>query len=68
MKKLYGKELHKGFTSKLYPVNYGYIPNTKARDGKEIDVYVLYEFEHIESFRGRVIANIKEKMIMKINY
>lgn len=45
----------------FYPVNYGYIPNTKAGDGKEIDVYVLGEFQPIENFRGRVIAVIKRK-------
>lgn len=45
----------------FYPVNYGYIPNTKAGDGKEIDAYVLGEFEPIESFRGRVIGIIKRK-------
>lgn len=45
----------------IYPVNYGYIPNTKAGDGKEIDVYVLGEFEPIESFKGRVIGIIKRK-------
>ena len=45
----------------FYPVNYGYIPNTKAGDGKEIDAYVLGEFEPIESFKGRVIGIIKRK-------
>ena len=45
----------------FYPVNYGYIPNTKAPDGEEIDAYVLGEFEPIEKFRGRVIAVIKRK-------
>lgn len=45
----------------FYPVNYGYIPNIKAGDGKEIDAYVLGEFEPIESFKGRVIGIIKRK-------
>lgn len=45
----------------FYPINYGYIPGTKASDGKEIDAYVLGEFEPIEKFKGRVIAIIKRK-------
>lgn len=45
----------------LYPINYGYIPNTKAKDGEEIDAYVLGEFEPLERFKGRVIAIIKRK-------
>jgi len=45
----------------FYPVNYGYIPNTTAPDGEEIDAYVLGEFEPIKKFKGRVIAVIKRK-------
>ena len=45
----------------IYPINYGYIPNTKAKDGEEIDAYVLGEFEPLEKFKGRVIAIIKRK-------
>ncbi|WP_432662980.1 NUDIX domain-containing protein [Wukongibacter baidiensis] len=43
----------------IYPVNYGYIPNTKAGDGEEIDAYILGEFEPVEEYEGRVIAVIK---------
>ena len=28
----------------IYPVNYGYIPNTLSEDGEEIDVYILGDF------------------------
>lgn len=45
----------------FYPINYGYIPNTKAEDGNEIDVYVLGEFDPIKTYRGRVIGIIKRK-------
>lgn len=45
----------------LYPINYGYIPNTEAKDGKEIDAYILGEFEPLVRFKGRVIAIIKRK-------
>lgn len=40
----------------IYPVNYGYIPNTVAPDGDELDVYVLGVFEPLKSFKGKVIA------------
>ncbi|MCF6465442.1 inorganic diphosphatase [Clostridium sp. Cult2] len=45
----------------FYPVNYGYILNTKANDGEKIEAYVLDEFEPLERFRGRVIAVIIRK-------
>ena len=42
----------------IYPVNYGYIPNTVSGDGEELDAYVLGEFEPLEEFTGKVIAII----------
>lgn len=42
----------------IYPVNYGYIPNTVSGDGEEIDCYVLGIFEPIEEFEGKCIAVI----------
>ena len=42
----------------IYPVNYGYIPNTISADGEELDVYVLGEYEPLEEFTGKVIAII----------
>lgn len=45
----------------IYPVKYGYIENTVAGDGEEIDAYVLGVFEPIDRFRGRVIAVIRRK-------
>jgi inorganic pyrophosphatase len=42
----------------IYPVNYGFIPNTKAPDGEEIDAYVLGVFEAKEDFTGICIAII----------
>lgn len=42
----------------IYPVNYGYIPNTVSGDGEELDAYVLGEFKPLESFEGVVIAII----------
>lgn len=42
----------------IYPVNYGYIPNTISGDGEELDCYVLGVFEPIEIFSGKCIAVI----------
>ena len=41
-----------------YEVNYGYIPNTSAPDGEEIDAYVLGVNKPLESFSGKCIAVI----------
>lgn len=40
----------------IYPVNYGFIPNTISGDGEELDAYVLGEHKPLETFTGRVIA------------
>ncbi len=45
----------------VYELNYGYIPNTKAGDGKEQDVYVIGVDEKLESFEGIVKAIIIRK-------
>lgn len=42
----------------IYPVNYGYIPNTVSGDGEELDAYVLGVHKPVESFTGKVIAII----------
>ena len=42
----------------IYPVNYGYIPNTISGDGEELDVYVLGVQEPINKFTGKCIAII----------
>ncbi|MEK9165931.1 MAG: inorganic diphosphatase [Patescibacteria group bacterium] len=41
-----------------YLANYGFIPNTKAPDGEEIDAYVLAVDKPIKEFKGVVIAII----------
>lgn len=50
-----GKHPKKGF---IYPVNYGFIPNTISGDGEELDAYVLGVHEPLDTFTGRVIAVI----------
>ena len=42
----------------VYPVNYGYIPNTISGDGEELDAYVLGEFSPLTTFTGVVKAII----------
>ena len=42
----------------IYPVNYGYVPNTISGDGEELDAYLLGIFEPIEEFEGKCIAII----------
>lgn len=42
----------------IYPVNYGYIPDTIAPDGAEIDAYALGVHEPLDTFEGIVVAII----------
>ena len=42
----------------MYPVNYGYIPNTVSGDGEELDAYLLGVYEPTESYIGKCIAVI----------
>jgi len=42
----------------IYPINYGFVPHTKAPDGAELDVYILGEYEPLKTFQGRCIAII----------
>jgi inorganic pyrophosphatase len=44
-----------------YTLNYGYVPNTTAPDGEEIDAYIIGEFEPIKEFTGTVVAIIHRK-------
>ena len=42
----------------VYPVNYGYVPNTISGDGEELDCYVLGVYEPLDTFKGKCIAVI----------
>lgn len=42
----------------VYPVNYGFVPNTISDDGEELDCYVLGIDKAIETFEGKCIAVI----------
>ena len=49
---------HPKYENLIYPVNYGYVPNTISGDGEEIDCYILGTFEPLENFTGKCIAII----------
>ena len=42
----------------IYPVNYGYIPNTISGDGEELDAYILGTNLPLSDFEGKCIAII----------
>ena len=42
----------------IYPVNYGYVPDTTAPDGEELDAYLPGVFEPVDEFTGKCIAYI----------
>jgi len=42
----------------VYEVNYGFVPNTTAPDGEEIDAYVLLINEPVSEYTGCCIAII----------
>ena len=42
----------------IYPVNYGYVPNTISGDGEELDCYLLGVFEPVSEYEGKCIAII----------
>ena len=46
------------YPNHIYPVNYGYVPNTISGDNEELDCYILGIFEPLETFRGKCIAII----------
>ena len=56
-----GSKHSEKYPKHIYPINYGYIPNTISGDGKELDCYVLGVFEPIEIFTGKCIAIIRRK-------
>ena len=49
---------HPKWKSLIYPVNYGFVPNTISSDGEELDAYILGVFEPVETFEGKCIAVI----------
>ena len=46
------------YPNHIYPVNYGYVPNTISGDNEELDCYILGVFEPVKTFKGKCIAVI----------
>ena len=42
----------------IYPINYGFIPNTISGDGEELDAYVIGPTVPLDEFTGRCCAII----------
>ena len=42
----------------IYPINYGFVPDTKAPDGAELDVYILGEDKPLKEYTGKCVAII----------
>ena len=49
---------HPKFEKTIYPLNYGFIPNTVSGDGKEVDVYILGVDRPLNEFEGTCFAYI----------
>jgi len=50
--------VHPKHPSLIYPINYGYIPNTVGGDGEEIDVYLMGVAETVQEYDATVIGII----------
>ena len=40
----------------IYPINYGYVPNTVSGDEEELDAYVIGVFEPVKEYEGKCIG------------
>lgn len=53
-----GSKHSEKYSNHIYPVNYGYVPNTISGDNEELDCYILGVFEPLKTFKGKCIAII----------
>ena len=53
-----GSKHSEKYPKHIYPLDYGYIPNTISSDGRELDCYILGVYEPITNFTGECIAII----------
>ncbi len=44
-----------------YPINYGYIPNTKAEDNLEIDVYIIDSNKPLKEAKVKIIGIVERE-------
>ena len=63
---------HPKYPEIIYPVNYGYVDGTFAKDGEEQDIYLFGTDEPLEKFEGKVIAvwhrfdDVEDKWIVSL--
>ncbi len=50
---------HPKYPDTIYPINYGYLPNTKSFDNEEIDCYLLGVDKPVNDYVGTCIGIIK---------
>lgn len=61
---------HPRYPEMIYPINYGYLPDTMAGDGMQQDVYLLGVNRPVETFSGVIIAilqradDVEDKLVM----
>lgn len=49
---------HPKYPDHIYPINYGFIPNTVSGDEEELDCYILGQQEPVKEYKGKCIAVI----------
>ena len=49
---------HPQYSDTVYPINYGFIKDVIAKDGEEMDAYILGVDTPVSRFTGKVIAII----------
>jgi inorganic pyrophosphatase len=52
---------HPRYASIEYELNYGFVPETMAADGHEIDAYLIGVTEPVDEFEGQCIAIVHRK-------
>lgn len=50
---------HPKFNNFIYPINYGFVPNTISGDDEELDCYILGVYEPLKEYTGKCIAIIQ---------
>ena len=52
---------HPEYPDLIYPINYGFLPETVSGDGEPIDAYLLGISEPIREYDGIVITSVHRK-------
>lgn len=63
---------HPNGSGMVYPLNYGFVPNTTTPDGDELDVYVIGVDEPLKRCVGKVVAiirrrdDVEDKLVVRV--